>query len=139
MMTIRPKLVSGRYHLRLQTFFGPRRPRSLPNYPLQAVLEFARDQGRSKERRMKKDEIDALMDISDGAVDKTCPFGPSHLQVLRRVLQDLPQPRRSIFVAALVHEIPSRAIAKYYGVSVCKIDLEIQRALQLGAIYTQRH
>lgn len=121
-------------YLRLEKAVPPTQIRSPQNYLFRIALNIAADRRRSEARRLKETEIDALMDLPDEAPDQCRVLeARSELQVLERALQELPQRRRSIFVAALVHEIPRRTIAKYYGVTVRTIDFEIQRALEHGA------
>jgi RNA polymerase sigma-70 factor, ECF subfamily len=121
-------------YLRLEKAAPPTQIRSPQNYLFRIALNVAADRRRSEARRLKESEIDALMDIADEAPDQSRVVeARSELRVLGRALDELPQRRRSIFVAALVHEIPRRTIAKYYGVTVRTIDFEIQRALEHGA------
>lgn len=121
-------------YVRLEKAVPPTQIRSPQNYLFRIALNVAADRRRSEARRLKESEIDALMDIADETPDQSRVVeARSELRVLRSALQELPQRRRSIFIAALVHEIPRRTIAKYYGVTVRTIDFEIQRALEYGA------
>jgi RNA polymerase sigma-70 factor, ECF subfamily len=103
-------------------------------YLFRIALNLAADRRRGEARRLTSSEVDVLLDIADEAPDAyRATAARSELRVLNRALKELPERRRSIFIAALIHKIPRKTIAKYYGVTVRTVDFEVQRALEFGA------
>ncbi|MEW6438530.1 MAG: RNA polymerase sigma factor [Pseudomonadota bacterium] len=108
--------------------------RSPGDYLFRIALNVAANRRRAEARRLTSSEVDALLDIADDSPDP-CRVAEarSELRALESALGELPQRRRAIFVAAVVHKVPRKNIAKRYGVSVRTIDFEVRRALEHGA------
>lgn len=102
------------------------------SYLRRMAANLAVDHRRSPERRL----LDAadVHDLLDLAADAPSPediaAAREEMAALRRALDELPERRRAMFVAARVQDMPHKAIAARHGVSVRTVESEVARALE---------
>jgi RNA polymerase sigma-70 factor (ECF subfamily) len=101
-------------------------PRS---YLYRVALNVAADLGRSEARWLGKIEREALLHADDDQLDpERVAAARSEIAALERVIAAMPPRRREIFLAALVEELPYRAIAERFGMSLRSVEREMARA-----------
>lgn len=121
-------------YLRLETASVLSSVRNPISYLFRIAVNIAADKRRSEARRLSTDEVDALLDIADENPDpERVTEARSELRALERVLEEMPERRRTIFKAVLIENKPRSELAARFGVSVRTIDVEVQRALEYGA------
>jgi len=106
------------------------RPLERPvGYLYRIAVNLARKKLRANQRLLSVAEIETEYDIADEAPDPAKVMeAVSELDAVKRALADLPERRRAILMAASQESLPSREIAKRFGLSVRKIDKELQLA-----------
>jgi RNA polymerase sigma factor (sigma-70 family) len=108
-------------------------------YLLRVALNMAGGRDRAERRRLKSDEIDALLGVADPLPDpETVIIARSELDALRRVLADLPARQCDILLRARVGGETGQALADRYGVTTRTIELELRRALDFCAARIDR-
>jgi RNA polymerase sigma factor (sigma-70 family) len=113
-----------------------RRPES---YLFRIALNVAAGQRRSEPREATRLEIEAAIGVVDEAAQtERAVAARFDLAVLERAIEDLPQRRRSIFLAARVQEQPIQAIADSLGISRRLVELELKQALIFCAARLER-
>lgn len=118
-------------YLRLQK--GPElgEIRSPTEYLFRIALNIAADRRRAEARKLTVGEVDAILNVADEAPDPArVAEARSELRALEQALAELPERRRTIFIAVLVEDVPRRELARRYGISVRTVDFEVQRALE---------
>lgn len=99
------------------------------SYLYRMALNVAADQKRAEIRWANRVEIEALLHADDDQIDpERIVAARSEVAALERALADLPPLRRAIFLAALVEEMPYRAIAARFGTSLRTVEREMSRA-----------
>jgi RNA polymerase sigma-70 factor (ECF subfamily) len=98
-------------------------------YVLRIATNLARDRQRAERRRASAADIEAMLDIAD---DTPTPAkmaeDKSELAALDRALERLPARRRAIFLAAWKENLPAREMSRRFGVSVRRINVELELA-----------
>jgi RNA polymerase sigma-70 factor (ECF subfamily) len=108
--------------------------RSPQDYLFRIALNIATDRRRAEARRLSPAEIDSLFDIPDETPDAfRVVEARSELRALERAMAELPERRRLIFKAVLMHNTPRQELAKRFGITQRSVDLEVNRALAFGA------
>lgn len=108
-------------------------------YLLRVAVNMAGSQDRAERRRLKSDEVDALLGVADPAPDpEAVMMSLSDLEALRRVLMDLPARQREILLRARVEGESGQALAERFGVTTRTIELELRRALDFCAARIDR-
>jgi RNA polymerase sigma-70 factor (ECF subfamily) len=91
---------------------------SQQNYLFRAALNAAADRRRNDGRHLSVAEIDSLLEVADEApTPEQIVLARSELEAFKAMLAQLPARRRTIFLAARLHNIPRQVIADRLGVS----------------------
>lgn len=108
-------------------------------YLYRVALSVAADNRKDDRRQIDKATIEALRRRDDAELD------PEHIVAVREewtallhALDDLPQRRREIFIAARLDECSHREVADRFGVSVDTVDRELKQALEFFAKRLQK-
>ncbi|ADO43301.1 sigma-70 family RNA polymerase sigma factor [Ketogulonicigenium vulgare] len=100
-------------------------------YMLRVVRNLAIDHGRAQSRRLRHDEVDALLDVPSASPGpEQSAIAKSELQHFVRILRDLTPRRRDILIAARLRREPYASIAKRHGVSTRTVEYEVKMALE---------
>lgn len=98
-------------------------------FVLRMAVNSAVDRWRKDTRLVNASEIDDLLQLDDAEL------GPRHsleaqfeLQQLLRVLDELPERRRQIFLAIRIDGVTRKELARQYGISQRAIEAELRRA-----------
>ncbi|SAI66887.1 ECF family sigma factor [Bordetella ansorpii] len=98
-------------------------------FVLRMAVNSAVDRWRKDTRLVSASEIDDLLQLDDAEL------GPRHsleaqfeLQQLLRVLDELPERRRQIFLAIRIDGVTRKELSKQYGISQRAIEAELRRA-----------
>lgn len=103
-------------------------------YLYRVALNVAADHSKDARRRIAKTKIEELRRRDDYELDPAQIMeARTDLADLQRALDELPQRRREIFIAARLDECSHREIAARFGVSVDTVDRELKRALEFFA------
>jgi RNA polymerase sigma-70 factor (ECF subfamily) len=97
---------------------------------------------RADARWLRHSELEAAQQQSeDHLTPERIAEGRAEIGVLEAALTEMPERRRAIFMAALIEDLPYRAIAERFGVSVRLIEREVSRALDHagGQLKKNRH
>ncbi|MBB5045900.1 RNA polymerase sigma-70 factor (ECF subfamily) [Rhodopseudomonas rhenobacensis] len=99
------------------------------SYLYRVVLNVAEDRRRRERRHRHAVEIDAAMDVPDEtASPEEVLLAQSDLEVFRTIIAELPERRRTIFLAARFGNIPRQEIADRLGISRRSVAREIMLA-----------
>ncbi|UZE50494.1 sigma-70 family RNA polymerase sigma factor [Rhodopseudomonas sp. P2A-2r] len=99
------------------------------SYLYRVVLNVAEDRRRRERRHRHAVEIDAAMDVPDGkATAEEILLAQSDLDAFREIIAELPERRRTIFLAARFGDIPRQEIADRLGISRRSVAREIMLA-----------
>jgi RNA polymerase sigma-70 factor (ECF subfamily) len=108
-------------------------------YLLRIAVNMAGASDRAERRRLKSDEIDALLGVADPSPDpEAVLMARSDLEALRRVLLELPPRQREILLLARVEGLSGQAMAAKYAVTTRTIEIELRRALDFCAARMDR-
>ncbi|UZE50518.1 sigma-70 family RNA polymerase sigma factor [Rhodopseudomonas sp. P2A-2r] len=103
-----------------------RRPES---YLYRMALNVAVDRHRADRRWFDKASFESVLRADDDQLDpEQIVSMQSEMTALERVLAELPERRRAIFLAALTEELTYRDIAKRFGISLRSVEREMSRA-----------
>jgi RNA polymerase sigma-70 factor (ECF subfamily) len=103
-------------------------------YLLRIALNLAYDRQRASARLLSVPEIETALNLVDEAPDPAREAeAKSSLQAVERALAKMPARRRAILVASFKENLPSKAIAQRFGLSVRKIDMELKEARDMCA------
>lgn len=104
-------------------------PRS---YLFRIVLNVAEDRRRMERRRhVSAVEIESLLELPDHApTPEQTMLARSDLQAFKGIVDELPERRRTIFLAARVGNIPRQEIADRLGISRQLVAKELRLALE---------
>jgi RNA polymerase sigma factor (sigma-70 family) len=98
-------------------------------FVLRMALNAAVDRWRKDLKLVAEEDIEALLDLNDAAL------GPRNglesqfeVQQLFRVLDELPERRRQIFLAVRIDGVPQKELAQRYGISTRAIEAELRLA-----------
>lgn len=104
---------------------------------LHAAVNLARDKQRTEQRRARLATpamVDGAFDIPDENADTArAAEAKSDWALLEKALAELPERRRAIFLIAHRENMPSREIAKQFGLAKRTIDLELKLAREYCA------
>ena len=116
-------------YLRLESgteIVNVRRPAGLL---LTIAFNLARDRLRSGKRLALFAEIETVLSLADSAPGPAQTVeARSDLEAVEKVLAELPARRRAILLASSKEHLPSREIARQFGLSTRKIDMELKLA-----------
>jgi RNA polymerase sigma-70 factor (ECF subfamily) len=116
--------------LRLSNATGIGQVRDLQAYLFRVAMSVASNRRVAERRRPTATEADALFNLADDSPGpERIIEARSEIDALKRVIQELPTRRREIVVAAFVEEVPLRAIALRFGISVRTVQVELKQAL----------
>lgn len=103
--------------------------RSPANYLFQIALNIARDRLVSERRYLTAVQIEQMLDIADESEDPAAQAETrSELQVVERLISELPPRQREILVAARLDGLPRREIAERLGISLSLVEKELKLA-----------
>ncbi|AOZ03710.1 hypothetical protein BKK81_32390 [Cupriavidus sp. USMAHM13] len=127
-------------YLRLQARGTAAPVRDPSGFLLRTALNLAIDRIRSDRRLLTGEEVEYLIDQEVAAVDPAEEaLGRIELEALARALDRLPALRRELFVASRVDGIPQKELARRYGISLRKVELEIHLAHETLARQIERY
>lgn len=99
------------------------------SYLYRMALNAAVDRHRADVRWFDKASLESLLRSDDDQLDPEHIISMrSEMAALERVLMELPDRRRAIFLAALTEELSYRDIAKRFGISLRSVEREMSRA-----------
>lgn len=117
-------------YLRLQrdVELGPiQNPKS---YLLRMAINAASNLRKSERRLLSAEQVEALLAFADDAPGPArAAEARSEMQALVRVLEELPERRRQMFLASWVEDTPNQEIARRFGVTVRTVQFELRNAL----------
>lgn len=112
---------------------------NIPAYLFRLTLNAAFDQRRAGAKLANAREIDAAMEIADGAPDALqIVEGRRDLAMLQQSLRTLTERRRTILIAARLDGRSCREIAEEMGLSKRTVELELRQALDHCAMHMAR-
>ena len=116
---------------RVETIHNPK------GYLFRMAMNVANSRRRTERRRLSIVETQAIEAALETPDDRPGPAevaeARSDLQLLRKVLDEMPQRRREMFLAALVDGASHRDLAERYGLSMRMIQIEMKKAGDLIA------
>jgi RNA polymerase sigma factor (sigma-70 family) len=99
------------------------------NYLFRIALNIARDRLVSDRRYLNAVQIEQLLDVADEAADPASVAETrSDLQLVERLISELPSRQREILVAARLDGLPRREIAERLGISLSLVEKELKLA-----------
>lgn len=99
------------------------------HYLFRMALNASVDLHRSASRQLNAREVDDLLELADpGPGPAESASTQADLQALTRVMQELPERRRRILLAARLERLTQREIAQRLGISLRLVELELQKA-----------
>ena len=101
------------------------------DYIFRAAINVAKDRKKSDSRLLRSAEIAAIVDVPDDRPDAFAVVSDrADLNEFDKVLSELSDRRRRVFLAAHVEQIPHEEIARRFGVNVRTIAFDLQYAMQ---------
>lgn len=102
------------------------------SYLFRIVLNVAEDRNRNERRqRLSPVEIDSLLELPDSAPSpEQIILARSDFEAFKAVVDELPERRREIFLAARVGNMPRQEIADRLGISRQLVAKELRLALE---------
>jgi len=98
-------------------------------YLYRIALNIAADHKRGDQRRLQRSEVDLLCWQAEQELDPArIAEARSELRALVVLLDQLPERRRAIFVAARLEELPYQVVAERFGVTARIVDREVKAA-----------
>jgi RNA polymerase sigma factor (sigma-70 family) len=99
------------------------------NYLFRIALNIARDRLVSERRYLTAVQIEQLLDVADESADPASVAETrSDLQLVERLITELPSRQREILVAARLDGLPRREIAERLGISLSLVEKELKLA-----------
>jgi len=108
-------------------------------YLFRMAFNVAIDRQRAESRRLSAAEVDSILEVADPA-----PGPPdaaqtrSDLDALIRTMEELPERRRNILLAARIEGLTQPEVARRFGISLRLVELELQRAQEYCAVRLNR-
>ncbi|MBY6242344.1 RNA polymerase sigma factor [Methylosinus sp. Sm6] len=100
-------------------------------YLFRVALNIAADHRVAERRRLALSEVEALRHADDDELDpERIIASRAEIAALADALDELPQRRRAIFLAARLDELPHKIIAERHGVSTRLVERELKLALE---------
>lgn len=102
------------------------------SYLFRIALNVAEDRGRTERRqRLSPVEIETLLELPDPAPSpEQIVLARSEFEAFKAIVDELPERRREIFMAARVGNVPRQEIADRLGVSRQLVTKELRLALE---------
>jgi RNA polymerase sigma-70 factor (ECF subfamily) len=117
--------------LHLRDKSGPGVVESPVGYLLRSALNLAVSRERQEARRIRRFEVQSMLDIVDSAPGAERELeGREQVALLEQVLDELTPRRRTIPLASRLEGIPLRQIADHLGISQRFVELELKAALE---------
>lgn len=99
------------------------------NYLFRIALNIARDRLKSERRYLTAVQIEQMLDLADESADPaSLAETRSDLQLVERLISELPSRQREILVAARLDGLPRGEIAKRLGISLSLVEKELKQA-----------
>lgn len=115
--------------LRLQHIESLGRISSPVNYLFRIALNIARDRLTSERRHLTGPDIEQVLDVADEAPNPAAiAEARSELELVERLLMELPPRQRDILIAARLDGLPRREIAARFGISLSLVEKELKSA-----------
>jgi RNA polymerase sigma factor (sigma-70 family) len=110
-------------------------------YLYRIALNIAADHKRGDQRRLLRSEVDLLCRQAEQELDPAhIAEARSELKALALAIDELPERRRAIFIAARIEELPHQAVADRFGVTVRIVDREIKAAFDhFSKVVNKKH
>ena len=110
-------------------------------YLYRIALNIAADRKRGEQRRLLRSEVDLLFLQAEQELDPAhIAEARSELKALALAIDELPERRRAIFIAARLEELPHQAVAERFGVTVRIVDREIRAAFDhFSKVINKKH
>lgn len=108
--------------------------RSPAAFILRIAANIASDRRRADNRRARRSDVRALLDIASPAPDPAQEV-EARLQVeaLQSAIAELPERAREILIAARLHGLQQDEIAERFGISTRMVRIELRRAVDFCA------
>jgi RNA polymerase sigma-70 factor (ECF subfamily) len=105
--------------------------RSPLDYLFRIALNVAKDRNKKDRHLLTASELAAIMDVVDDRPDPAIA-AESRFEIaeFQKALDELPQRRREVFIAAHIEQIPHRDIAARFGINVRTVEFDIQHAME---------
>jgi RNA polymerase sigma-70 factor (ECF subfamily) len=101
------------------------------DYLFRTAINVAKDRRKSDRRLLSAAEIAAICDVPDDRPDpSTVVEARLELEELDKALNELPERRRQVFLAAHIDQIPHSEIADRFGINVRTIEFDLQHAME---------
>lgn len=105
-----------------------RRPES---YLYRIALNVAVDRHRADVRWSDRASVEAVLHSDDDQLDpEHIVLMQSEMAAMEKVLAELPERCRAVFMAALIEELPYREIAKRFGISLRSVERDMSQAFE---------
>jgi RNA polymerase sigma factor (sigma-70 family) len=105
--------------------------RSPLDYLFRTAINVAKDRRKSDSRLLSAAEIAAFIDIPDDGPDPLRVLeSRTELEELGKVLAELPERRRNVFVAAHVEHLPHAEIASRFEINIRTVEFDLQYAME---------
>lgn len=99
------------------------------NYLFRIALNVARDRLKSDRRYLSAAQVETMLDLPDETADPACiAEARSELELVERVMAELPARQRDILVAARLDGLPRPEIARRLGISLSLVEKELKQA-----------
>jgi RNA polymerase sigma factor (sigma-70 family) len=99
------------------------------NYLFRIALNIARDRLSSERRYLTAVQIEQMFDLADDSADvASTAEARSELQLVERLISELPPRQREILVAARLDGLPRGEIAQRLGISLSLVEKELKLA-----------
>jgi RNA polymerase sigma-70 factor (ECF subfamily) len=99
------------------------------NYLFRIALNIARDRLMSERRYLTAVQIEQMLDLADNSADPgSLAEARSELQLVERLIAELPTRQREILVAIRLDGLPQREIARRLGISLSLVEKELKLA-----------
>ena len=110
-------------------------------YLYRIALNIAADHKRGDQRRLLQSEVDLLCRQAEQELDPAhIAEARSELKALALAIDELPERRRAIFIAARIEELPHQVVADRFGVTVRIVDREIRAAFEhFSKVLNKKH
>ncbi|MDQ8731864.1 RNA polymerase sigma factor [Bradyrhizobium sp. LHD-71] len=103
--------------------------RNPDTYLYSMAINIASNHRRAESRRLTASEVDALLDVADGAPDAARMLeARAELEALVTIIGELPVRQQAILLAARIDGTPRRELAARFGVSERFVQRELQEA-----------
>lgn len=115
--------------LRLHHAESVGRVTSPANYLFRIALNIARDRLVSERRYLTSVQVDQMLDVADETPSpSSIAETRSELQLVEKLISELPSRQREILVAARLDGLPRREIAARLGISLSLVEKELKQA-----------